>query len=79
VWLEAGNTILMLERVGAGEPPTPKHSKELVCFAASRRKQAALRRHLRIEAETPHTIYFRDPDGRRLGLSCYKLATASKA
>jgi hypothetical protein len=24
-----------------------------------------------IEAETPHTIYFRDPDGRRVALSDY--------
>jgi len=78
-WLDAGGAILMIERRGPGEPAVPAGSLELVAFAVSRARHAALRevlaRHrVRIEAATEFTSYFRDPDGRRVGLSHYPSA-----
>jgi hypothetical protein len=77
VWLEAGATLLMLELADATEAPYPKGSYELVCFGARTRKEldgrrARVSRHVRIEGETDYTFYFRDPDGRRVGISCYR-------
>ena len=33
VWLDAGGTVLMLERAAPGEPPVPPGSHELLAFA----------------------------------------------
>jgi catechol 2,3-dioxygenase-like lactoylglutathione lyase family enzyme len=74
VWLDAGGAMLMLERAEPGEPDIPRGSSELVAFAV---EKGELARHLAklaaagvgIEAETAFTIYFRDPDGRRVALS----------
>lgn len=81
-WLDAGGgAILMLEAADAREAPYPKGSYELVCFAARSKKhletlRARLRaRRVRVEGETDYTIYFRDPEGRRLGFSCYRWKT----
>jgi hypothetical protein len=72
VWLDAGGTILMLEIRDEGEPALPTGSKELVAFTI----EAGLRERLLeagipIEARTSYTLYLRDPDGRRIGLSSY--------
>ena len=77
VWLAAGSTILMLEAASPTEPRIPRKTMELLCFVArTRSEQSKLRRRIarlaRIEAETDYTFYFRDPDGRRLGVSCYR-------
>ncbi len=74
VWLRAGPTILMLERAEPGEPPPPAGLMELVAFAIAPAERAPLRARLQqagvpVEAETGFTLYFRDPDGRRVGLS----------
>ncbi|HSY23307.1 MAG TPA: VOC family protein [Polyangiaceae bacterium] len=79
VWLRAGSTLLMLERADPGEAPalqTRRDSLELVAFAIDARDRASWRERLAeasvsIEAETAHTLYFRDPDGRRIGVSSY--------
>jgi catechol 2,3-dioxygenase-like lactoylglutathione lyase family enzyme len=71
VWLAAGDSIVMLEACRTGEPDVPVGSFELVAFAISPRERAKFARRLRIEAETPFTLYVRDPDGRRVGLSHY--------
>jgi catechol 2,3-dioxygenase-like lactoylglutathione lyase family enzyme len=76
VWLDAGGSILMLERRGAGEPSVPVDSMELVAFAIAARDRADVAARLasaglRIEARTAYTLYVRDPDGRRIGLSSY--------
>lgn len=76
LWLGlAGRAVLMLERAGQDEPPIPTGSLELVAFAASpeerRNVRARLLAEARLEAETEHTLYFRDPDGRRVALSSY--------
>jgi catechol 2,3-dioxygenase-like lactoylglutathione lyase family enzyme len=74
VWLDASGTVLMIERAEPGEPGVPEHGKELLAFAVD--DQAAWRLRLQgagvaVEAETPHTLYFRDPDGRRVAVSTY--------
>ncbi|HEY8077256.1 MAG TPA: VOC family protein [Labilithrix sp.] len=71
VWLGAGGAILMLERADDGEPAVPKGSKELVAFAISPEEHAEYTHLVAVEARTASTIYFRDPDGRRVALSAY--------
>jgi catechol 2,3-dioxygenase-like lactoylglutathione lyase family enzyme len=69
VWLDAGGTVLMLERAGADEPPIPAGTKDLVAFAVDDKE--TWRGRVAVEAETEHTLYFRDPDGRRVAVSSY--------
>ena len=74
VWLAAGDTILMLERAEPNEPKIPEGSQEFFAFAISPEQKLTFRETLTtagitLEHETSTTIYFRDPDGRRVGLS----------
>jgi catechol-2,3-dioxygenase len=71
VWLEAGGTVLMLERAAPDEPCVPEGSKELLAFAIDAGARDAFRAKVAVEAETEHTLYFRDPDGRRVAVSSY--------
>jgi catechol 2,3-dioxygenase-like lactoylglutathione lyase family enzyme len=76
VWLRAGGTLLMLERADEGEAHVAPDTKELVAFAiekadADRWKRTLATGGVPIEAETGFTMYFRDPDGRRVALSHY--------
>ena len=76
VWLDAGGTIVMLELREPGEPAHPAESKELVAFAIEPDTRALCtdrltRAGIAIEATTDFTLYVRDPDGRRVGLSSY--------
>jgi glyoxylase I family protein len=76
VWLDAGGSILMLERCGEAEPAVPDDSMELVAFAIAPNDRADVAARLtgaglRIESRTAYTLYVRDPDGRRIGLSSY--------
>lgn len=76
VWLDAGGSILMLERCGESEPAVPDGSMELVAFAIAPRDREGVAARLagaglRIESRTAYTLYVRDPDGRRIGLSSY--------
>ena len=74
VWLDAGGTILMLERRDESEPEVPPSTKELVAFEVTpdvgieARLAAA---GIPVEDRTKYTLYLRDPDGRRIGLSAY--------
>jgi glyoxylase I family protein len=72
VWLEAGGAVLMLEGADPGEPPIPRGSMELLAFAVDDKE--AWRARVEVEAETADTLYFRDPDGRRLAVSSYVVA-----
>ncbi len=77
VWLEAGETLLMIEKADEDEAPYPKGSYELVCFGVRSKRErdahrARISRRARIEGETDYTFYFRDPEGRRVGISCYR-------
>ena len=71
-WLAMGSAILMVERAGRGEPEIPRGTKEFLCLAVrTKRDVSRLKARVQIEDETDFTIYFRDPDGRRVGVSCY--------
>ena len=61
----------MLEPAGPGEPAVPRGTMDLVAFAVDDKE--TLRARVDVEAETAHTLYFRDPDGRRVALSDYRL------
>lgn len=73
VWLRAGGVVLMLERHlrGTGAETGSAH---VLAFAATglaaweRRLQAA---GVSVDDRTAHTLYVRDPDGHRVGLSDY--------
>ncbi len=76
VWLAADRTIVMIEAAETDEPCIPPRSNELVAFKVAKRDVARMRARLllhrvRIESETQHSCYFRDPDGRRLALTTY--------
>jgi catechol 2,3-dioxygenase-like lactoylglutathione lyase family enzyme len=74
VWLDAAGSILMLESAGAGEPAPPAGSKDLVAFAIDDKEDWRARlgaAGVAVEAETSHTLYFRDPDARRVAVSTY--------
>ena len=72
IWLDAGGAILMLEKRDDGEPSVPAGSKDLVAFAVSKSVMDRLSaERIPIEARTAYTLYVRDPDGRRIGLSSY--------
>ena len=74
LWLSSGDAILMIERASESEPTISMGSMDLVAFAIAASERDATAARLRaagvaIEAETPFTLYFRDPDGRRVGVS----------
>ncbi len=71
VWLSLGGAVLMIERRAEGEPGVPAGSMELVAFAVTPEAREAVRARVVVEAETAHTTYFRDPDGRRVAVSTY--------
>ncbi len=76
IWLSLGpGAVLMLETQDAGEPEIPRGTRELFAVRVEPEARLALRERLvahgMLEAETAHTLYFRDPDGRRVGVSSY--------
>ena len=76
VWLDAGGVVLMIERAAAAEPGVARGTLELVAFAVDDREAWRARLSaagVAVEDETPHTLYFRDPDGRRVAVSTYGL------
>jgi catechol-2,3-dioxygenase len=79
VWLAVGDVVLMLERASAEEPTVAVGSLDLLAFAADEQAGglAAWRARLQqaqiaVEHATEHTLYFRDPDGRRVGVSTFR-------
>ncbi|MEM9070611.1 MAG: VOC family protein [Myxococcota bacterium] len=77
VWLRSGDAVVMIEAIEPGET-TVAHTNELVAFAVDHHTQKRLRDTLAAagfarEAHTEATDYYRDPDGRRVGLSTYPL------
>ena len=77
VWLDANGVVVMVERAEDGEPQTSAGTKELVAFAIDDLTAWRLRlakAGVEVEGETPYTLYVRDPDGRRVGLSTYTFA-----
>ena len=83
VWLDAGGSIVMLELRGDGEAAVAA-SEELVAFAITPDTRALVVARLAtagvaVEASTDFTLYVRDPDGRRIGLSSYPVPLAPAA
>ncbi len=83
VWLDADGALFMIERAERGEPEIARGSRELVAFAVTEAEHRRLRSRLErlgvpVEAETSFTSYFRDPDGRRVGISHFKTAQKPK-
>jgi glyoxylase I family protein len=79
VWLDANGAIVMVERADGSEPSVPEGTRDLLAFAvddlpAWRRRFAEA--GVAVEGETPHTLYVRDPDGRRVGVSAYAFPDA---
>jgi len=78
VWLGLSDgAVLMIETRGAGEPGVPVGSLELLAFRVSPAVKAAVRERAIgagcFDGETDHTVYLRDPEGRRLGVSTFPL------
>lgn len=72
IWLRSGDVIFMCERRERDEPAIDPRSMELLCFSIAPHELAEWRERLGvIEAETQFTLYARDPDGRRVAVSCY--------
>lgn len=77
VWLAAGDAVVMLERADEGEPGVPAGTMDFVAFDVEREARVGWLARLAeagvaIEQQTEHTLYFRDPDGRRIGISSYR-------
>jgi catechol 2,3-dioxygenase-like lactoylglutathione lyase family enzyme len=78
VWLGLGDgSVIMIEARGDAEPPVPAGSFELAAFRVDPAEKSRIREASRargcFDGETEHTVYFRDPDGRRLGVSTHPL------
>ncbi len=78
VWLAIdADAVLMLEKRPAGEATTPPDSMDLVAFRVEAAEKARIRALCIdrgcFDGETEHTVYLRDPDGRRIGVSTYSL------
>jgi catechol 2,3-dioxygenase-like lactoylglutathione lyase family enzyme len=78
VWLGLSDgSVLMIEARGDGEPAVPAGSLELVAFRISPEEKLAVRERAIatgcFDGETEHTVYLRDPEGRRLGVSTFPL------
>ncbi len=78
VWLGLdGGALLMLETRARDEPALDAGAMDLTAFRVSPSTRQALRQRAVdtgcFDGETEHTVYVRDPDGRRIGLSSYEL------
>ena len=80
VWVDAEGTLVMLEQSADVDAPPPWQSARaglhLLALQIGPTERAAWRARLiaagaPIEGETGFTLYTRDPDGTRIGLSSY--------
>jgi len=74
-WLKIGDSVLMLERELRGRGPGAG-SGHLLSFAVDdleRTIQRLATAGVAVEDRTAHTLYVRDPDGHRVGLSALRL------
>lgn len=80
VWLTLGEgSVLMIEQRRPGEPPLVAGSMEMFALAVTPERKARIRASAVgrgcLDGETEHTVYLRDPDGRRVGASTYPLGS----
>lgn len=84
VWLDlGGGAVLMLEAALPDEPEVPAGSMEFVALRtdADGVEFLALRcttRGVAVEHRSAWTVYVRDPDGRRVGASCYPFPVSGR-
>jgi len=76
VWLDAAGSLVMLELAEPGEASPAAGTMDLVAFEVAPSTRAfymdrLARAGVPIEGSTDFTLYVRDPDGRRIGLSSY--------
>jgi glyoxylase I family protein len=77
-WLQAGSVVLMLEQRLRGAGPEAG-SGHVLAFAVSDLSAWEARlatAGIAIDDRTPFTLFVRDPDGHRIGLSTYELEAA---
>jgi catechol 2,3-dioxygenase-like lactoylglutathione lyase family enzyme len=76
VWVDAGGVVLMLERTlrGAGSQEGSGHVLALQVDDHDACEAALRAAAITVEDRTAHTLYVRDPDGHRVGLSTYPFA-----
>jgi catechol 2,3-dioxygenase-like lactoylglutathione lyase family enzyme len=72
-WLRAGTSVLMLEQTLRGEGPGAGSGHVLALTVTDLAAWIDLLggRGIRVTDRTPHTLYFADPDGHRVGLSVF--------
>jgi catechol-2,3-dioxygenase len=76
LWLGlGGDAVLMIERREDDEPAPSPRSRELIALRVCAEHKAAIREQAVasgcFDGETDHTVYLRDPEGRRVGASTY--------
>lgn len=76
IWLRAGDTLVMIERRGDDEPAPATSGRDAVLFAIDASERGEAERRLEalgipLDGATAFSIYVRDPEGRRVGLSHY--------
>jgi glyoxylase I family protein len=78
LWLDAGPVVLMLERElrGRGEASGSGHLLALAVDDLESWGQRLRAAGVTVEDRTEHTLYFRDPDGHRVGLSVFAFPPA---
>lgn len=81
IWLSAGPALLMLERRlrGKGAQEGSGHLLALAVEDLEAWERRLVAAGVAVEERTEHTIYLRDPDGHRVGLSVFSFDRQSTA
>jgi catechol 2,3-dioxygenase-like lactoylglutathione lyase family enzyme len=74
IWLDAGPVVLMLERElrGEGAPSGSGHLLALAVADLGEWEERLRAAGVAVLDRTEHTLYFRDPDGHRVGVSDFR-------
>jgi catechol 2,3-dioxygenase-like lactoylglutathione lyase family enzyme len=73
IWLRAGDAVIMLERHlrGSGAPAGSGHLLALEIDALASWEERLAKAGVPIDDRSEFTLYVRDPDGHRIGLTVY--------
>ena len=75
VWLKGSDDLVFMFEKAAPEEARPEsNNHELICFYAKTNEKKAMidelkSQNIEIESQTEKTIYFRDPENRKIGIS----------
>ena len=80
LWLRLDDrSVLMIEAREPGEPPVSDGAKDMFALAVDEDTRKRILEYASaagcLDGQTEHTVYLRDPDGRRVGASTYVLGT----